>query len=100
MDPADVRGTKMTEKPTEAQSSTPHPPPAPPELRGKTLSVPDRAPGAEGESRLRGPAALEPEPGRSNIDAFARHVHTYIREYIALADQKAAFIFAVVIAAL
>lgn len=30
-----------------------------------------------------------------NLESYAKHLHTYIREYISLADRKAAFIFTI-----
>ena len=46
------------------------------------------------------PLTTDPEHGQGatgndGVDSFARHVHTYVTEYIKLADQKAAFTFAV-----
>lgn len=39
-------------------------------------------------------ASRESEPGGEGAASFAQHVHTYITQYITLADQKAAFVFA------
>ena len=58
------------------------------QLHSKTSQDHDEAP-----DRIESEVVLQPETG---VSEFARHVHLYVQEYIRLADQKAAFIFAFV----
>lgn len=67
---------------------------APQELTGKTLGVVRHPMSEQNEDA---PSKLSPEVSAlsDSLNSFAQHTHSYLREYIALADQKAAFVFAV-----
>ncbi len=67
-------------------------------LQGKTLAVNKTSAPSSPESKtgVRPRKRTTPETEKKNdaADKFASDVHTYIRQYIQIADQKAAFLFA------
>ncbi len=68
--------------------------PVPPELEGKTLTVEEFSPipkeVPEGIEKSRNNRLSRNNSESAN---YAKHVHSYIREYISTADRKASFIF-------
>jgi hypothetical protein len=78
----------------DAQQRSPEPLPVRPELLEEPLPRP--IPQISGEPATMQPATPEAGVLSGQVDAnatFAQEVHEYIRDYIALADQKATFFF-------
>lgn len=68
----------------------------PAELEGKNLGAPTPQ---EQRGDADGVVVAIPEQSKTNkidhVDKYARHLHSYIREYISAADRKASFVFAI-----
>ncbi len=69
--------------------------PIPAELEGKNLGTPAR----QGKSGDVSGVVAESEQSDTkkidHVDKYAKHLHSYIREYISAADKKASFVFAI-----
>lgn len=69
--------------------------PIPVELEGKSLDAPAQQMQRDNSD---GVVAI-PEQSKTkkldNLDKYAKHLHSYIREYISAADRKASFVFAI-----
>jgi hypothetical protein len=86
----------MSERSQVSKEPVPLPQALPPELQGKTLPP---AEGATAEAREAVVAQDAARPAVADVGAaaaFGSDLHAYVREYIALADQKAAVLFTVV----
>lgn len=91
----------MTEQPQKLQSDSSGPSAVPPELEGKTL-IPSEAVAEDTGDEVRARQVVR-ENSRTRLataNSFAVEIHTYVRQNIAWADQKAAFLFAAVTAVL
>lgn len=67
--------------------------PTPPELEGKDLGI---LPKPVAASFSEGVVSSEESPCNLEVlDKYAKHVHSYIREYISFADKKASFVFTI-----
>jgi|GEM_PF-3279913 len=72
----------------------------PPELEGKTLLEPEEANQAAPEEALAKRPDEQSETAAPGLGAFEERTHSYLWENVVLADQKAAFLFAGLAAAL
>lgn len=86
----------MSERQISKEQEGRQPEGLPPELEGKTIP---RAEGADAAGVAEGVVARDAgRPGVADPEvaaAFAADIHSYVREYIALADQKAGLLFTV-----
>lgn len=67
----------------------------PAELEGKNLGTPDRQGKSCDVSGVVAESAQSDTREIGHVDKYAKHLHSYIREYISAADRKASFVFTI-----
>jgi hypothetical protein len=85
---------EMTEEYQEAQSDGQPKVIVPPKLADEALTTIKATGVDEGSGTLKEHGATD-DLASTDDDGFGRHVHTYMREQISLADQKTAFVLAI-----
>lgn len=69
--------------------------PIPSELEGKNLGAAPKMPESGEVEGVVSVAETSELDGSANLDSYTQHLHSYIREYISVADRKASFIFTI-----
>jgi len=66
--------------------------PVPSELQGKDLGT---SPKALETNQTEGVIPIAETCETASLDSYAQHLHSYVREYISVADRKASFVFTI-----